>query len=52
MSIPAVLSYVEEIVPIEKLKVDDEFKSLIPPNNMREQLVASIRKNGQLVRNN
>jgi len=49
MSIPAVLSYVEEIVPIEKLKVDDEFKSLIPPNNMREQLVASIRKNGQLV---
>jgi ParB-like chromosome segregation protein Spo0J len=49
MSIPATLSYVEEIVPIEKLKVDDEFKSLVPPNNMREELASSIRKNGQLI---
>jgi ParB-like chromosome segregation protein Spo0J len=49
MSIPATLSYVEEIVPIEKLKVGDEFKSLVPPNNMREELASSIRKNGQLI---
>jgi len=41
------LSYSEEIVPIEKLKEDDEFKTLVPPNNMKEQLVSSIAKNGQ-----
>jgi hypothetical protein len=49
MSISANLSYVEEIVPIEKLKEDDEFKSLVPPNNMRQELASSIMKNGQLV---
>jgi ParB-like chromosome segregation protein Spo0J len=49
MSISTNLSYVEEIIPIEKLKEDDEFKSLVPPNNMREELASSIRKNGQLI---
>ncbi|ADX82319.1 chromosome partitioning protein ParB [Sulfolobus islandicus] len=41
------LSYNEEVVPIEKLKEDEEFKSLVPPNNMKEQLTSSIVKNGQ-----
>ncbi|BAB65212.1 hypothetical protein STK_02502 [Sulfurisphaera tokodaii str. 7] len=41
------LSYTEEIVPIERIKEDDEFKSLVPPNNMKEQLASSIAKNGQ-----
>ncbi|MCI4396183.1 MAG: ParB N-terminal domain-containing protein [Thermoprotei archaeon] len=41
------LSYIEEHVPIEKLRVDEEFKSLVPPNNMREQLASSLAKNGQ-----
>jgi len=49
MSTIASLSYVEEVVPIEWLKEDAEFKSLVPPNNMREQLVSSIAKNGQLI---
>ncbi|BDC18240.1 ParB N-terminal domain-containing protein [Acidianus sp. HS-5] len=41
------LSYTEEIVPIERLKEDEEFRSLVPPNNMKEQLASSIAKNGQ-----
>jgi len=41
------LTYTEEIVPIEKLREDEEFRSLVPPNNMKEQLVSSIAKNGQ-----
>jgi hypothetical protein len=41
------LTYTEEVVPIEKLKEDEEFRSLVPPNNMKEQLVSSIVKNGQ-----
>jgi len=41
------LSYSEEIVSIEQLKEDEEFKTLVPPNNMKEQLVSSIAKNGQ-----
>ncbi|BAB66377.1 hypothetical protein STK_13180 [Sulfurisphaera tokodaii str. 7] len=41
------LSYSEEVIPIEKLKEDEEFKSLVPPNNMKEQLASSIAKNGQ-----
>ena len=41
------LSYNEEVVPIEKLREDEEFRSLVPPNNMKEQLVSSITKNGQ-----
>ncbi|WP_244263044.1 ParB N-terminal domain-containing protein [Saccharolobus islandicus] len=41
------LTYTEEIVPIEKLREDEEFRSLVPPNNMKEQLVSSIVKNGQ-----
>ncbi|ACP55425.1 ParB N-terminal domain-containing protein [Saccharolobus islandicus] len=41
------LTYTEEIVPIEKLREDEEFRSLVPPNNMKEQLVSSITKNGQ-----
>ncbi|MFP3219018.1 MAG: ParB N-terminal domain-containing protein [Acidianus sp.] len=41
------LSYNEEVVPIEKLREDEELRSLVPPNNMKEQLVSSITKNGQ-----
>jgi len=41
------LTYTEEVVPIEKLREDEEFRSLVPPNNMKEQLVSSIVKNGQ-----
>ncbi|WP_088922602.1 ParB N-terminal domain-containing protein [Sulfolobus acidocaldarius] len=41
------LTYTEEVVPIEKLREDEEFRSLVPPNNMKEQLVSSIAKNGQ-----
>ncbi|ACP36078.1 ParB domain protein nuclease [Sulfolobus islandicus L.S.2.15] len=41
------LTYTEEIVPIEKLREDEEFRSLVPPNNMKEQLTSSIIKNGQ-----
>ena len=41
------LTYTEEVVSIEKLKEDDEFKALVPPNNMKEQLASSIIKNGQ-----
>ena len=49
MSTTTSLSYVEEVVPIEWLKEDAEFKYLVPPNNMRGQLASSISKNGQLV---
>ena len=41
------LSYVEEKVPIDMLKEDQELKSLVPPNNMKDQLASSIAKNGQ-----
>jgi hypothetical protein len=41
------LTYTEEVVPIEKLREDEEFRSLVPPNNMKEQLISSITKNGQ-----
>jgi len=41
------LSYSEEIVSIEQLKEDEEFKTLVPPNNMKGQLISSIAKNGQ-----
>ncbi|WP_062088584.1 ParB N-terminal domain-containing protein [Sulfolobus acidocaldarius] len=41
------LTYTEEVVPIEKLREDEEFRSLVPPNNMKEQLISSIAKNGQ-----
>lgn len=42
------LSYSEEIVPIEKLKEDDEFKTLVPPNNSREDLEKSLREKSQI----
>ena len=41
------LSYVEEKVPIDMLKEDQELKSIVPPNNMKDQLASSIAKNGQ-----
>jgi len=41
------LTYTEEVVPIEKLREDEELRSLVPPNNMKEQIVSSITKNGQ-----
>lgn len=41
------LTYVEEVVPITKLKEDVELKSLIPPNNMKKYIEESIRDNGQ-----
>jgi ParB family chromosome partitioning protein len=40
------LSYVKEIVPIEKLREDEEFRSLVLPNNMKEQIISSLSKNG------
>ena len=40
-------SYVEEMVSIATIKQDDRLRNLVPANNMREQLVASISKNGQ-----
>jgi len=42
------LSYSEEVVPIEKLKEDDEFKTLVPPNNSREDLEKSLREKSQI----
>ena len=41
------LTYTEETVPIDLLKEDAELRSLVPPNNMRDQIAASIAKNGQ-----
>jgi ParB-like chromosome segregation protein Spo0J len=32
---------------MEQLKEDEEFRSLVQPNNMKEQLVSSITKNGR-----
>ena len=42
------LTYTEEVVPIEKLKEDDEFKTLVPPNNSREDLEKSLREKSQI----
>jgi hypothetical protein len=39
------LTYNEEVVPIEKLTEDEEFKSLVPPNNSREDLEKSLKEN-------
>jgi len=42
------LTYTEEVVPIEKLKEDDEFKTLVPSNNSREDLEKSLREKSQI----
>jgi len=42
------LTYTEEVVPIEKLKEDEEFKTLVPPNNSREDLEKSLREKSQI----
>ena len=41
------LSSTEETVPISMLKEDEELKSIIPPNNMRNFIEKSIEENGQ-----
>ena len=42
------LSYNEEAVPIEKLTEDEEFKSLVPPNNSKEDLEKSLKEKSQI----
>uniref|UniRef100_UPI0007E529FD ParB domain protein nuclease n=1 Tax=Saccharolobus solfataricus (strain 98/2) TaxID=555311 RepID=UPI0007E529FD len=42
------LTYTEEVVSIEKLKEDDEFKTLVPSNNSREDLEKSLREKSQI----
>ena len=42
------LTYTEEIVSIEQLKEDEEFKTLVPPNNSREDLEKSLREKSQI----
>ncbi|MBB5255177.1 hypothetical protein [Sulfurisphaera ohwakuensis] len=42
------LSYIEEVVPIERLKEDEEFKTLVPSNNSREDLEKSLREKSQI----
>ena len=42
------LSYTEEVLPIETIKEDEEFKSLVPPNNSKEDLERSLKEKSQI----
>lgn len=42
------LTYTEEVVPIEKLTEDEEFKGLVPPNNSKEDLEKSLKEKSQI----
>jgi len=42
------LTYTEEVVPIEKITEDEEFKSLVPPNNSKEDLEKSLKEKSQI----
>jgi len=42
------LSYKEEVVDINKLKEDEELKTLVPPNNSAGDLEESLKENSQI----